>query len=118
MKSGVIISIVLAILILGGIIYYFSQSAGTGNKNTATGADVQIQSFSFSPSILTVKVGDTVTWTNLDSAPHTVTSDSGTELNSQNLDREGIYSHEFTVAGTYEYHCAYHPSMKAKIIVE
>ena len=36
-----------------------------------------ISVFAFSPATLTVKVGTTVTWTNKDSVPHTITSDSG-----------------------------------------
>src|SRR3712207_9522603 len=36
---------------------------------------VAIQNFSFSPGTVTVNVGDTVTWTNNDEAPHTATAD-------------------------------------------
>src|SRR5512135_2983267 len=46
---------------------------------------VVIKDYSFNPSALTVKVGTTVTWMNQDSAPHTVTSDSGSEIASQTL---------------------------------
>ncbi|MEK6917789.1 MAG: plastocyanin/azurin family copper-binding protein [Nanoarchaeota archaeon] len=54
----------------------------------------------------------------MDSAPHTVTSDSGSELNSGTISNGGVYSHTFNTAGTYKYHCAFHTSMKATVIVQ
>jgi amicyanin len=77
-----------------------------------------IEGFSFHPLELKVKMGTSVTWTNQDSAPHTVTSDSGSELNSGSLSKGQSYSHTFNEAGTFEYHCKFHSMMKAKIIVE
>ena len=74
--------------------------------------------FAFSPSGLTIKKGDSVVWTNQDSVGHTVTSDSGSELDSELLSTGESYSYKFANAGIYEYHCTPHPSMKAKIIVE
>jgi len=78
--------------------------------------------FAFSPATITVKVGTTVTWTNNTSAPHTVTSDDGTSFDSGSSNpiaaSGGTYSFTFTKAGTYTYHCAIHPFMKATVIVQ
>lgn len=79
---------------------------------------VTIQNFSFAPATLTVKVGDTVVWTQKDSAPHTVTSDSGSELSSAILSPDQTYAHTFTTKGTFPYHCKPHPFMKATVVVE
>ena len=79
---------------------------------------INIKSYAFSPVELKIKKGDTVTWTNNDAVSHTVTSDSGSELNSDALPQGESYSHTFNAQGTYEYHCKPHPFMKAKIIVE
>ena len=87
-------------------------------KDINSPLSVQISGFKFTPSEITIKVGETVTWTNQDSAPHTVTSDLGNELGSNNLGRGQFYSHTFSQAGTFEYHCGVHPGMKAKVIVE
>jgi plastocyanin len=100
--------------------------AVTGNQTNNTfqgeGNDIiytiEINGFAFSPTTLTVNVGDTIMWTNEDSAPHTVTSDSGSELASQSLSRNGAYTRTFTTAGTFDYHCAFHSGMKGKIIVK
>ncbi|MEK6842765.1 MAG: plastocyanin/azurin family copper-binding protein, partial [Nanoarchaeota archaeon] len=46
---------------------------------------LDIKSFAFQTPELAIKAGDAVTWTNLDSTAHTVTSDSGSELDSKSL---------------------------------
>jgi plastocyanin len=79
--------------------------------------EVTIQGFAFSPFDLKINKGDTVIWTNKDSAPHTVTSDSGNELASDSLSNGQTYSHTFNQAGTFNYHCGVHLSMKARVEV-
>jgi plastocyanin len=89
------------------------------SKDTTTpGANVVlIQSFAFSPSTITVSVNTTITWTNKDAAAHTVTSDTGL-FDSGNLTTDATYTHQFTTAGTFPYHCTYHSNMLAKVIVQ
>jgi plastocyanin len=91
-----------------------SPTAVSGNS-----AAVTIQNFSFSPKVVTVKVGTTITWTDKDSTAHTVTSVSGpTSFNSGDLTPSGGTFHfMFSQAGTYSYHCMIHPSMTATVIV-
>jgi len=81
-------------------------------------ATVTIQNFAFSPNNLTVNIGNTVAWTNLDSVTHTIVSDSGNELNSGSIAQGQSFSHTFAKAGVYSYHCGIHPSMKATITVQ
>lgn len=87
-----------------------SESAGVQNT-------VKIASFAFTPATITVPVGTTVTWTNEDTASHTITADDGTTFNSGNIAKGGTFSFTFTTAGTFPYHCAVHPSMTATVIV-
>lgn len=77
---------------------------------------VNIQNFAFTPSVLNVKVGDTVTWTNLDAATHTVEADAGA-FKSGNLSTGLTFRHTFTAAGTFAYHCGPHPSMTGSVVV-
>jgi len=84
----------------------------------ATSQSVMIMNYAFSPSSLTVAPGTTVTWTNMDTAPHTVTVTSGpVKFNSPNLQKGDTYSFTFTTAGTYKYYCAVHPDMTAAVTV-
>lgn len=90
----------------------------SSTTNPTPGAnEVLIQSFAFTPATMTVAVNTTITWTNKDAVAHTVTSDIGT-FDSGTVNANATYSHQFTVAGTYNYHCTIHPTMLAKVIVQ
>lgn len=78
---------------------------------------VDIVDFAFSSEVLSVNVGDTVTWVNSDSTKHSVTSDSGSELDSVLLAKGESYSHTFNEVGTFDYHCTPHPYMTGVIVV-
>jgi plastocyanin len=91
-----------------------TAAAPTGSDGTAQA--VAIRDFAFSPASLTVAVGTTVTWTDDDTATHTVTADDGS-FDSRNLSSGGTFSRTFTASGTYAYHCAIHSSMKGTIVV-
>jgi len=75
-------------------------------------------SYGFSPGTLTIKAGTTVIWKNMSSAPHTVTTDDGQTADSGTVSTGGTFSFKFTTAGTFPYHCNYHPYMRATIIVK
>lgn len=94
-----------------------SSASSATSTSMASQVSVNIQNFAFSPNTLTVKAGTTVTWTNMDSVSHTVTSDSGSELNSGNIPTGSSYSHTFNTPGTYNYHCSIHTGMVATIVV-
>ncbi len=95
-----------------------TPSTNPTTPSTPQSLTVDITGFAFSPATLTIHVGDSVTWTNKDSASHTVTSNAGSELNSSTLGKDQSYSHTFNTAGTYAYHCAFHSGMKATVIVQ
>ena len=82
---------------------------------SGTDHEVIIENFAFDSSDLTIKVGDTVTWTNNDGAAHTVKIDT---IESDNLSEGDTFSFTFSDAGTFEYICGIHPYMNGKIIVE
>ncbi|MEK6867232.1 MAG: plastocyanin/azurin family copper-binding protein, partial [Nanoarchaeota archaeon] len=84
-------------------------------ESQAADVEVKIESYSFDEKTITVKAGTTVIWENYDSAPHTVTGDG---LDSGKMSKGDTYEYTFTEPGTYEYYCAYHPSMVATVIVE
>jgi len=78
---------------------------------------VAIKNFAFVPQVVTVTPGTTVTWTNTDDDPHTVTA-SDKSFRSAALDTDGKYSFTFTKPGEFAYFCSLHPHMTAKIIVK
>jgi plastocyanin len=93
---------------------------GAAGSVPAASSSVQILKDSYSPGGITVPVGDTVTWTNVDTTPgngHTVTSSGRGPLKSQSLSQGGTFSYTFTAAGAYAYYCAIHPDMTGTVTV-
>jgi plastocyanin len=84
--------------------------------------EVEIANFVFSPSTLSISVGDTVRWINQDAIIHTVTSTgssgSNIEFDSGNLGKGESFSLTFETAGTVGYKCSVHPTMLGTIIIE
>jgi plastocyanin len=75
------------------------------------------------PHEVTISVGDTVSWSNDDSAAHTVTSGS-VDAGLTGVFDSGLFvsnsRFEFTFdkAGTFDYFCMVHPWMTGVVIVE
>jgi plastocyanin len=78
--------------------------------------DITIQNFAFNPPSVTIKVGTTVRWTNLDSVTHSVASDTGL-WDSGGIAQGESYTRVFDTAGTFGYYCGIHPTMKGAILV-
>lgn len=88
-----------------------SSSSPAANEVWIQGGNI------YNPTSRTVSVGTTVKWTNKDAYyTHTVTSNTG-DFDSGVIAIGGTYSHQFTVAGTYPYHCTIH-SMSGQIVVQ
>ncbi len=82
----------------------------------ATEHAVAIKGFAFDPKALTVAVGDKVTFTNMDSAAHSVTADNGA-FDSGKLTKGKSFTIAFAAKGSFPYHCKFHGSMKALVTV-
>ncbi|HZT13144.1 MAG TPA: cupredoxin family copper-binding protein [Candidatus Baltobacteraceae bacterium] len=78
---------------------------------------VTISDFAYKPEKLTVAVGDTVRFENKDDVGHTVTAKDGS-FDSQNIDTGKSWTYTFSTAGTYEYFCTVHPSMKGSVTAQ
>lgn len=79
---------------------------------TATMANI-----AFDPASITASVGDTITWTNNDSAQHTATVKSDPTCTTETLANGASGSIVFNVAGSYEFFCKIHPTMTGTIEV-
>lgn len=85
------------------------------NPPAAT-ATVSIKNFAYAAPSVAIKTGGTVTWTNSDSTPHTVTDDAGS-FDSKSMATNATFSQTFTTPGTYTYHCTFHSSMTGTVVV-
>ena len=90
-----------------------ASSGGSTSGGTSAGrVTITEQNLAFSPSTATVKVGDTVTFTNSDSVTHDVKIDN-VELGSQNPNESKMWT--ASKAGTLTYRCLIHPQMVGQI---
>ncbi|MBI2849484.1 MAG: cupredoxin domain-containing protein [Chloroflexi bacterium] len=92
------------------------QPATSPPQQQSSPLNVEIKGFEFVSSTITVPVGATVTWTNRDLAPHTITSQTAL-FDSGTMSRDATFSYTFKQDGTFEYFCDYHPLMTGKVVV-
>jgi len=87
-------------------------------SDPAVGGDVPVSivDMVYAPATVEVTAGTTVRWTNDDSVIHTVTARDGS-LNSGIMQTGAEFSLTFDEAGTFDYFCAVHPSMTARVVV-
>jgi plastocyanin len=78
--------------------------------------DVNINGFTFGPTVMKVTAGQPVTWTNADDSPHQVTV-AGKPLRTAVLLKGQSASLTFDEAGTFGYICGLHPNMKGTVEV-
>lgn len=103
--------------------------AAVGDPNTvnmpAGAYDPANAATAYTPAVLSVAVGTTVTWINNDSVFHTITSgtSNGTTATPDGLfDSDQVqpgesFEYTFDEEGTFDYHCTPHPWMKAQVEV-
>jgi plastocyanin len=98
-----------ALLVLGA-------SVAVASPNAAT-LGVNIQNFTYSPTPITVNVGDSVRWTNLDQAAHSARGNGGSFATAI-LSNGQSGTVTFNAAGTFGYDCAVHgPAMTGTVVV-
>ncbi len=80
---------------------------------------IDSDNLSFEPAVLTIEVGDTVTWTN-DGGLHNVVADAASFTSGPPSTDLWVYSHTFNAGGEVPYHCAVHvdQGMTGTVIVE
>jgi plastocyanin len=94
-----------------------SSTSSSSSAPATGGTEVTIKDFKFGPDTLQVKVGATVTFTNADGQQHTATSDDSGAFDAGAIDPAGSKGVTFDKAGTFTYHCSFHPFMHGTIEV-
>lgn len=101
-----------------------SSSASNGAPFKVSGTPVPtdrvdlVKNYKFSPAVVEVKAGSTVTWTNHDDFPHNVTLMTGDDKTYKDLPIGASATIPFNKAGTVYYECTLHPQqMRGKVIV-
>ena len=97
------------LVILAAALVFFTGMA------SADTVQVSIKDYKFQPDQVTLKKGDTVTWTNMDAVPHDV---KFKDAESPDMKKGETYSKTFNGTGTFDYICEIHPGMKGKVTVQ
>ncbi len=119
-KAGIMIAILLAPLA-----FLDGNAQEKVNVQIAKNAQKVDNGKFYLPARITVEVGTTVTWENLDDAPHTITSGTptctglcwGLDFDSGIVRLDDVYEFTFNEAGSYDYLCALHPWMIGRVTV-
>jgi plastocyanin len=93
-----------------------SPAPGSSSSVTIPMGASTLGNQAYAPDDVNVAIGETVTWVNADSVPHTSTSDA-TGWDSGTVGPGGRFSRAFQTAGTFKYHCTIHPGMIGSVVV-
>jgi len=91
-----------------------------GSKVTGQTAAAKLKEsdeLKFSPTSASVKAGDVVQWDNTGAVAHNVTFDDFQSITSDTMNGGDTYQVKFTKAGSYAFHCTFHPGMEGTITV-
>jgi len=102
----------------GGATTQEDAGSGSGEAESAGGAvAISMKNFQFVPKAATVKVGQTVTWTNDDSAPHNAVDEKTSAFKSELFNKGKTYEFTAEKAGKIDYVCTIHPGMVGTLTV-
>ena len=89
-------------LLIFALLLVFSQKVFTQTVHT-----VEVNNFSFNPAQLTIKVGDTVKWTNI-LGFHSVVADDNSFGSGAASSSAWVYEFVFNTPGIFRYYCVVH----------
>ena len=92
-------------------------SSQTSAITVAHGNAVTITSAGTQPNVLKINEGKVVTWTNNDTVPESVTSDTAGLFDSGPINPGTKYTYTFAQAGTFKYHSATNPNLFGAVVV-
>jgi plastocyanin len=95
-----------------------STPAATAPAASGDTIQIKMQDFQFAPTTTTAKVGQTVKWTNNDTAEHNVVATKGENFKSATFGKGKTFEYKLDKPGTIDYVCTLHSNMKASITVE
>ena len=93
------------------------STASSGENPPAIAATIHIADGKFEPREIDIEVGGSVMWINDDVASHDVKFLEPSMFNSRVIKPAATWIQTFTSAGTYDYYCDFHNSMKGSVVV-
>ena len=88
--------------------------ASLGSPTLAVDKWVTTYANKYLPGVVTINVGDTVTWVNDDDVPHDAVGNGWSTSMLGQYDSDSV---TFRRAGRYPYRCSIHPEMRSAVVV-
>lgn len=104
--ANMILAGAIVVMMIAPIVSARIKKSNAAARAGAATVTVKIANFTFTPKTVTVAVGGTVEWVD-EAGRHMVEADDGS-FKSETLQAGGKFSHTFTKAGKYPYHCTFH----------
>jgi plastocyanin len=89
----------------------------SGQFSDAKGVKVELRDLCFTPTVIRVQPGQSVTWTNRDDTAHTVTGVAGRWGTYDQLSLNDTVTYRFQSSGVFPYFCLIHPGMVGAVVV-
>jgi plastocyanin len=107
MKTRWILAVLLCSVLLAGA-FVSTSTATVAGASAIAGGTVTISNFQFTPKVVRIKAGGSVTW-QIKEGTHTVNADDGS-FSSPTLSAGQKFSYQFAKPGSYRYYCSFHGS--------
>jgi plastocyanin len=119
LPAAAVAALVVATLLLSGDTTPTNAAAPPRPSAAAAASttEVAMRNVRFTPSHISVRAGQTITWTNHDRVPHDVVATKGATFDSDNLDAGGTFSFRASAPGEIAYVCTLHQGMTGTITV-
>lgn len=122
--SKTVVSIVIALLIISGVLFYFNKTSNFGNKDIVAAKTITYTGTAFDPASVEIKVGESVAFVNqsasglwVASAPHPTHSDYP-EFDAKKAYGQGdSFIFTFSKVGTWKFHNHMNPTAFGSITV-
>lgn len=79
---------------------------------------INIQDNSFTPPVLYVQTGSSITFVNTTDGDHSIVTDDSSTIVSGTIGRRTSFFFKKDTTGTFYYHCGFHPSVKGTFILK
>src|ERR1700694_3870964 len=116
-----ITALVVPLFIASALLFGAAPAAAGGGcfqpDTQGTGTSVTLSAMCFSPTLLYVQPGATVTWKNEDGMRHVVSGTFSSWGSPATLEAGQSATHQFPTAGIFAYSCPLHYGMNAVVIV-
>ena len=116
-----LLGLAMIAMILVGFDYAFAATVSISQGTSVPGCEATNECFI--PYEITIDVGEQVTWSNDDTAAHTVTAGSAADGPSQAFDSSlfmagTTFTFQFDEEGDFPYFCMVHPWMEGIVVVQ